>query len=283
MSDLLRDFSAGYVGYSLVMGLRYTVFAGLAWLLFWVWQRGRDRWRHRRLARREPPPDQLSAQVRREIRYSILTVLIFGAVGALILVARQHGYTRLYFDVGEYGWPYLLFSTAAAILLHDTWFYWTHRLMHHPRLYHRVHRVHHLSHDPTPWAAFAFHPLEAIVEAGIFPLLVFTLPLHPLAIFGFMTWMMFFNVMGHLGHELYPAGFLRTRLGRLNNTTTHHHLHHQLVRANYGLYFNWWDRLMGTNHARYVATFEEVTRREPDRVGEKQLASVGPAEAHPIG
>lgn len=255
----LRDFAFSSFGYALVIAMRYAVFAGLAWWLVWVWRRGRARWQHRRLARRAPVAEQLRAQVRREMGYSALTALIFGVVGAVIFWAKHHGYTLLYTDVNRYGWGYLLLSTAAAIVLHDAWFYWTHRLMHHPWLYHRVHRIHHLSTDPTPWAAFAFHPLEAVVEAGIFPVLVFTLPLHPLAIVGFMTWMMAFNVLGHLGHELYPAGFMRSFWAKVSNTTTHHHQHHQLVRANFGLYFNWWDRWMGTNHASYQQRFEEVT------------------------
>ena len=53
------------------------------------------------------------------------------------------------------------------ILLHDTYFYWAHRAMHHPKIYRHVHLVHHLSQNPSPWAAFAFHPFEAVIEAGI--------------------------------------------------------------------------------------------------------------------
>lgn len=260
---ILPSFSLTVFGYALLLGLRYALFAGLAWWLVWIWRRGRARWQHRRLARRSPVGAQLRQQVRREVGYSFLTVLVFGVVGAAVVEAKKHGYTLLYTDVATYGWPYLLVSTAAAIVFHDAWFYWTHRLMHHLQLYHRVHRIHHLSVDPTPWAAFAFHPLEAVVEAGIFPVLAFTLPLHPLAILGFLTWMMFFNVLGHLGHELYPRGFMRTFWARLGNTTTHHHQHHQLVKANFGLYFSWWDRWMGTNHATYEQRFEEVTADPP--------------------
>jgi sterol desaturase/sphingolipid hydroxylase (fatty acid hydroxylase superfamily) len=43
-------------------------------------------------------------------------------------------------------------------------------------------------------------------------------------------------------------------------------MHHESMRGNYGLYFNVWDRLMGTNHDSYEARFREVTGRTPDRV-----------------
>ena len=113
---------------------------------------------------------------------------------------------------------------------------------------------------------FAFHPLEAVVEAGIFPLLVFLLPLHPIALVAFLTYMMAMNVLGHLGYEPYPARFLRTRFGRLHNTSTHHNMHHQFVKGNYGLYFNWWDRLMGTNHAKYQERFEKVAGSQRETI-----------------
>jgi lathosterol oxidase len=60
---------------------------------------------------------------------------------------------------------------------------------------------------------------------------------------------------------LFPRGFLKSRAGRVLNTTTHHHLHHERHRANFGLYFNWWDRMMGTNHAEYEARFDNVHSR----------------------
>jgi len=46
--------------------------------------------------------------------------------------------------------------------------------MHHKKLFRWFHLVHHQSTNPSPWAAYAFHPLEAVVEAGI--IAVFFLP-----------------------------------------------------------------------------------------------------------
>jgi sterol desaturase/sphingolipid hydroxylase (fatty acid hydroxylase superfamily) len=69
------------------------------------------------------------------------------------------------------------------------------------------------------------------------------------------------NVLGHLGYELFPRGFTKGRLTWWHNTSTHHNMHHSKSNCNYGLYFNWWDRLMGTNHREYHATFEAVKAR----------------------
>lgn len=236
-------------------GLRYLAWAGSAWLFFYVLFR--RRWSARKIVPEFPSPREMG----REIGFSVLTVVIYGVVGALTMLAAMRGWTRLYFDMTAHGWAWLWFSVALTILIHDTYFYWTHRLMHHPKLFRHFHRVHHLSTNPSPWAAYAFGPLEAVVQAGIFPLVAFTLPIHPLAFLIFMTWQITYNILGHSGFEIWPRGLMDTWLGKFTNTPTNHVMHHEHFAGNYGLYFNVWDRLCGTNHAGYEARFCEVTGR----------------------
>lgn len=205
-------------------------------------------------------------QVITEVTYSLLTFLVFACVVVFIKFLSNNDIvnTRVYRDFSEHSWAYYIATTVFVILFHDTYFYWVHRLMHHPLLYERVHKVHHLSKDPTPWASFAFHPLEAFLEIGFVPILVFTLPLHYTSLIILSLWQIVFNVMGHLGYELFPAGALQHPLLKWLNTSTNHNMHHKYVRCNYGLYFNVWDRLMGTNHPKYEETFEEVTSRRTE-------------------
>src|ERR1051325_6137416 len=154
---------------------RYVSLAGLTFLLFYVVFRRTAA--HRKI---QAGPGGLR-DIRREVFYSLCALAIFSCMAVVVFVMFLLGWNRLYLDVNAQGWAYLWVSTGALILLHDAWFYWTHRAMHTKTLFRLVHRVHHLSHNPTPWAAFAFHPLEAIVEAAMFPLLVIGMPLHPLA------------------------------------------------------------------------------------------------------
>jgi uncharacterized protein (DUF2147 family) len=139
--------------------------------------------------------------------------------------------------------------------------------MHHPKIFRHVHLVHHRSTNPSPWAAYAFHPFEAVLEAGIFPIIVFAVPAHPLALFIFLTHMILRNVLGHLGVEFLPKNFLKNRWFNWNISTTHHDLHHKDFHHNYGFYFTWWDKFCGTEHPKYRQVFEEVAHRE--QVAEK--------------
>ena len=243
------------LGATVAVGVRYFFFAGLAWVLGYVLFK--NRWFHRKVIARLPQ----SADVRRELGYSLLTLMIFGLIGGATIVAARHGWTQMYWKVGDHGWGWFFGSIVCAIFLHDAYFYWTHRLMHQRRLFPVFHRVHHLSTNPSPWAAYAFAPAEAVVEAGIFPLAVIVMPMHPFAFGLFMVWQMVFNVAGHTGYEFHPRWLMSTWLRFVLNTPTNHVMHHEKMRGNYGLYFNIWDRLMGTNHPDYEDRFREVTHR----------------------
>ena len=58
-----------------------------------------------------------------------------------------------------------------------------------------------------------------------------------------------------------PAKPSRGRFTGLHTTTTHHNQHHRRFSSNYGLYFTFWDRAMGTLHADYHAEFDRVAAR----------------------
>jgi Delta7-sterol 5-desaturase len=238
---------------SIERAIWYGGMAGFAYLtlhvLFAGWLRGR---------RISPKPIERS-QIRTELLCSLRSLAIYGLVGGAITFAVLSGWTPMYFRIEHYGWSWFIASIGVTILIHDAYFYWTHRLMHHPRLFRAFHATHHLSTNPSPWAAYSFSAPEAFVQAGIAPLVIMTVPIHPLAFSIFMIWQIALNVLGHCGYELYPRWFLRSPLGCLFNTTTHHAQHHETNRANFSLYFNYWDWLMGTNHARYAERFEEAT------------------------
>jgi sterol desaturase/sphingolipid hydroxylase (fatty acid hydroxylase superfamily) len=197
------------------------------------------------------------AQIRREIAYSTLTVLVFGLVNGAIFAYGIAPHTQLYFDIAQYGWGYFWLSIPLTILVHDAYFYWTHRLMHTRALFRTFHGVHHLSRNPTPWTAYSFHPLESVLQALGLVLIIFILPLHPLALLIFHTISTAINVYGHLGYELYPRDWAQHRLGRWINTSVAHNVHHEKARHNFGFYFLFWDRWMGTLDPSYQARYRD--------------------------
>lgn len=257
LSDLPAMFLDIWPRILVMDALRYLIPASLAALVVFAWA---PAWlRRRRLQARHPR----SADFRREIGFSLLTVLIFSLTGFGIYTGMQVGLFQVYGEIAVHGWGWLLASIALALLAHDTYFYWAHRAMHHPWLYRRIHRLHHRSVTPTPWAAYAFHPTEAVIEAAFLPLFLLFVPMHGLAVTIFLAVMILRNVVGHAGFELHPAGMARSPWFGWLTTTTHHDMHHARPDGNYGLYFTWWDRLMGTEHPDYHDRFDAATGRKP--------------------
>ena len=227
--------------------LRYLLGAGLVWCVVNVMLR--QRLAHRRILAASPRP----GQVRHELVYSLATVAIFAANGTLLWVLALNGGVRIYSQVAEYGWAWWAASLVLIIVAHDTWFYWTHRLLHHRRWFGAVHGRHHASAHPTPWAAYSFHPIEAVIQAAFLPIFLLVVPMHDGAIAVFLVHMILRNAAGHCSHELFPWHWSPRGALRWITPVTHHHFHHARNRGNFGLYFTWWDRWCGTEDADYLA------------------------------
>jgi sterol desaturase/sphingolipid hydroxylase (fatty acid hydroxylase superfamily) len=195
----------------------------------------------------------------RDIGYSVITIFIFTMVAVLSLITFSE-YTLIYDKISDMPLWYYGVSMLLMLILHDFYFYCTHRLMHHPRLYRYIHKVHHTSTNPSPWTAYAFHPLEAVVEAGIITLIAVTIPAHRSAIAFFFVFQIIYNVYGHTGYELWPKNFHRTCIGRFINTSVAHNMHHKKFHGNYGLYTLVWDRLFGTIRDDYDTDYQKAIR-----------------------
>ncbi len=204
-----------------------------------------------------------STDYAREISYSALSVVIFSIPPVVMLFSNAiRPHTTFYKEIDKYGIVYFILAFPLMLFMHDTYFYWTHRFMHHPKLFKAVHLIHHKSTNPSPWAAYAFHPLEAFLESMIFVIFLFTIPVSGIHLIWFFVISLVYNVYGHLGFEMYPAGFNKHWLGKWINTSVGHNQHHQFFKGNYGLYFVIWDRLMGTLRPDYDTAFESLKQRK---------------------
>ncbi len=186
-------------------------------------------------------------QLKAEVMFTLISLVIFCCAGFGVYLIYQNGYSKLYFEASKYGWIYLPLSIVIMVVLHDAYFYWTHRLLHTKWWFRNVHQTHHRSSNPSPWAALSFHPAEAFIQAFITILIVLFIPAHPIALFIFLVYMVLKNVLGHTGYELTAFAFKNTWWQQWRNTSTHHNNHHLYGRDNYGLYFTFWDKLMRTH------------------------------------
>ncbi|GMH57492.1 hypothetical protein TL16_g02394 [Triparma laevis f. inornata] len=221
MSDLLSyiisdltfqlPFTESFLQNALLNGLIYFILAGLFYSLLWS-------------------PFQLKPNSRIQLKvtstftkrviellHSLSAVFIFALVDILLIKAGKAGYTKVYFEHTTL--LSFLTSVTLMILLHDTYFYWSHRLLHNPRFY-WIHKIHHKSTDPSPFAAFAFHPIETLIEAFFYVLFVVFIPVH---VDGIITWQVLQqvdNCILHSGYEIYPSSFLENFVFRFKTSST---------------------------------------------------------------
>ena len=238
-------------------GVRYGLAAGLLWLLLHVLLK-------QRLAHRLIGSWPTARDMRREFAYSLSSMAVFSALGMAVFAGILSGHVEIYRAPLKHGWAWLLLSLPLMLLWHDLYFYWTHRLLHTRWLLRHVHGVHHRSRNPSPWAAYSFHPVEALINGLVTPLALLVVPLHWSVLLLFSLHQILRNAHGHAAVETMPRGFVRHGLGRHFTTTTHHHLHHETAQGHYGLWFTWWDRWCGTERADYAARFDAAT---PPRAG----------------
>ena len=236
---------------------RYAIFSIAVWLVICVLLRGPMA--GRKLRDTSPSTRQLMT----EFAISLRTVAIFSTVGLIVFTLERVGMLPGAAFALRLGWGWGGVSLLLMIVGHDAYFYWTHRAMHDRRLFRTFHRRHHKSHNPSPFSAYSFDLAEAGVQAMFVPIWMLLVPTS-WPVFGlFMLHQIARNTLGHCGYEVFPARADGRPLLGFMTTTTHHDLHHAHAPWNFGLYFTWWDRWMGTEHPEYLARFAATRGLRP--------------------
>jgi sterol desaturase/sphingolipid hydroxylase (fatty acid hydroxylase superfamily) len=256
----LTHHSFGFYGivlFGVILARYFLIAGGMYWLFYSVLKKFlplKSLRRSRSVGLPVSPP--LRQSIDREIKMSVLSAIVFALGGAFVMTEYDWGVTLLYTDIDQYGLWYLGVSLLGVLLLQDGYFYFLHRLFHHPLLFKWIHSGHHRSGEPTPWTSFAFDLPEAIIQTLFFIGIVLIIPLHFLTLLTVLLIMTIWSVWNHLGFEIFPASFPRHWLGKWLIGSTHHAIHHCQYTVHYGLYFTFWDKLCGTQDSHYQNEFK---------------------------
>jgi len=271
LSELLKHNLIHLRDMGLVEFLSYLLIGAVAFALILHARRTRG---FRLLIR---APSLAPTQVHREVFNSALSVTLYNGVQ---LVARMFALALGYIvTLGEHLplWE-LALTFPLVLVVHDAYFYWTHRWMHHPALFRLFHWEHHKSAAPTVFTAYSFAIPEAIVQ-GLFG--VFYVALFPAAfitLIFFQTVEIVHNLAIHSGVDFFPRALVtHPRWGWLAGPT-YHDLHHRTSRGNFGLYTRFWDRLMKTEHPDFVRIHDYIHSPQNDGHAYKLLSRRGSAE-----
>jgi len=137
----------------------------------------------------------------------------------------------------------LLLGALIMVVIGETHFYFTHRLLHTTWLYQNVHKQHHESINPDPMSGLSMHWIESTIY---FSTPFFIGLVSPLWLARLMTKALLITpIQGH-------SGFTTTIKGNaindmVMNAGIDHYIHHAKFRYNFGAN-PFWDRLFGTEY-----------------------------------
>jgi len=140
-------------------------------------------------------------------------------------------------------WTTYVWKMYLCLALEDLYHYFCHRLLHHPFIYGKVHKIHHTYTAPFGIVAEYAHPIETLVLGiGFFvPLIV----MCDHCIFMFV-WFLVRQVQTHEAHIGYSFPHNPLHMLPFYGGAVAHDLHHKTFTCNYSSTFTYWDRLFGT-------------------------------------
>ena len=198
----------------------------------------------------EGDPQPFPGQVALEIKMSLKAFPFLSLLTAPFFVLELRGYSRSYWNFSAenpFSWSSLALMIFVFIMFTDMGIYWVHRWEHtFPWIYQYIHKPHHKWIVPTPFASFAFHPLDGWAQSLPYHFLVFMFPMQVGVYLGLFVFVQLWTVSIHDGVDWCgeKTGSLRSYF---LNGSLHHYIHHSKFLYNYGQYFTIWDRLMGSH------------------------------------
>lgn len=161
----------------------------------------------------------LRGQVGMEIRHAMSSVPVMAALTVPFFLGEVRGYSKLYDFRDQVPFTgYTLLQVVFFMMFTDTGIYWIHRSEHHPSVYWWLHKPHHRWIVPTPFASYAFHPLDGWAQSLPYHIYPFLFPLQKtvyLGLFAGVTiWTLFIRMLAPFSSLVSPWGLPANTLCR---------------------------------------------------------------------
>lgn len=146
------------------------------------------------------------------------------------------------------------------IMVQDTLFYWSHRLLHCEFLYPHIHKQHHQFYTPIGISAEYAHPVEDLANAIAFIAGPLILGCHIFTLWLWMFLRTLETIDAHSGYSFPLSPFT------LFQIADHHDYHHSQNKGCYGSFFGFWDWIMGTDaeYKKWKAAKKERAAKEKE-------------------
>lgn len=141
-------------------------------------------------------PRFLKNQVRLEIEQALFSIPIMAILTVPFFLAEIRGWSKLYDFASEAPFPaYNWLQYPLFVAFTDSGIYWIHRAEHHPLVYRWLHKRHHKWLVPTPYASFAFNPLDGWAQSLPYHVYPILFPLQKGAYLGLFVFVTLWTVL----------------------------------------------------------------------------------------
>jgi lathosterol oxidase len=167
-------------------------------------------------------------------------MMIGSTIGGLFAwhVSRG-GWSSLYFRPLEHGVPWLVTSALTTYVFIDAGLYYSHRFLHRPWWFKRVHRWHHRYTAPIIFTTTAVHPFEFLVFQAFVLLPAVVVPVHWAV---YVAVVAYTYLVGMIDHSGVIVGWPLP----LHSGNRFHDDHHVHFHCNYGHHTQIFDLVHGT-------------------------------------
>jgi len=155
------------------------------------------------------------------------------------------------------GYLEILWQMAFCMIIEDFTFYLSHRLLHTPYFYSKIHKTHHEFVESVSIAATYSHPLEFILGNGLPNAIGPFILGRNMHCITYITFMLMILHETHDGHSGYNFPWSPHRIIPFTFDAEFHIFHHWKYSGNYANYLSIWDKVFGTVNKSYVQYFND--------------------------
>lgn len=192
----------------------------------------------------EQDPESWPRLLKKAIRSYIFNQMVLGILFIYLILP----FLATDFSLNLPSFSTFLRHIFISVCLEDFFFYFSHRLLHLPFFYKRIHKIHHEFNNPINIFNVHTHWVEFII-GNMIPLFGSAMALgrhmHISTLIGFICFRLGESNEVHSGFEFPWSPY---KILPISNDSAFHNYHHIKNIGNYGTFFTFWDWYFGTSN-----------------------------------
>eukprot|EP01080_Neovahlkampfia_damariscottae_P002928 gene2928-4767_t len=182
--------------------------------------------------------------VKKEIFGTTMTVITISSIAAWPITQVRLGQEIVFSWKLNQSFSFTLIQFIIFLFATDAFTYWKHWFLHRPYMF-PFHKFHHAFHDPSTFASFSFHPVDAFFTfSPIYLAMINQIQISAQMYVGYILFFVHINLYMHSGYSIRIFDQFLSFIWITSSET--HNIHHEKSHCNFGEVSPLWDHLNST-------------------------------------